>query len=134
MTADYGGGGANIGNFNQVYTVAGNISVPIYTGGRIHADIEQAQADLARREAEYEDLKGPRRLRRPRRMAGSERIGFQREGRASVTSRWRSGRSRSRRTGTRMASPTISKWCRPRKQSPSPARTTSRACFRSTWQ
>jgi outer membrane protein TolC len=58
VTADYGGGGANIGNFNQVYTVAGNISVPIYTGGRIRADIAQAQADLARREAEYEDLKG----------------------------------------------------------------------------
>jgi outer membrane protein TolC len=54
----YGGGGANIGNFNQVYTVGGNISVPIYTGGRIHADIEQARADLARREAEYEDIKG----------------------------------------------------------------------------
>jgi outer membrane protein TolC len=58
MTADYGGGSGNIGNFNQVYTIAGNISVPIYTGGRIRADIEQAQADLARREAEYEDLRG----------------------------------------------------------------------------
>ena len=58
VSADYGGGGTNIGNFNQVYTVAGNISVPIYTGGRIRADIQQAQADLARREAEYEDLKG----------------------------------------------------------------------------
>jgi outer membrane protein TolC len=34
------------------------VSVPIFTGGRIHADIEQAQADLARRQAEYEDLKG----------------------------------------------------------------------------
>src|SRR5580700_6006117 len=58
LTADYGGGGANLGNLNQVYTIAGNISVPIYTGGRIHSDIEQAQADLARRQAEYEDLKG----------------------------------------------------------------------------
>jgi outer membrane protein TolC len=58
VSADYGGAGANIGNFNQVYTVGANISVPIYTGGRIHADIQQAQADLARREAEYEDLKG----------------------------------------------------------------------------
>jgi outer membrane protein TolC len=58
VSADYGGAGANIGNFNQVYTVAGNISVPIYTGGRIRADIQQAQATLARREAEYEDLKG----------------------------------------------------------------------------
>src|SRR5580704_7447819 len=58
VSADYGGGGANVGNFNQVYTVAGNISVPLYTGGRIHADIEQAEADLTRRQAEYEDLKG----------------------------------------------------------------------------
>ena len=58
VTADYGGGGPNIGNFNQVYTIAGNVSVPIYTGGRIRAGIEQAQADLARREAEYADLKG----------------------------------------------------------------------------
>jgi outer membrane protein TolC len=58
VSADYGGAGANVGNFNQVYTVSGNISMPIYTGGRIHADIEQAQADLTRREAEYQDLKG----------------------------------------------------------------------------
>src|SRR5580658_6483109 len=28
LTADYGGGGTNIGNFNQVYTIAGNVSVP----------------------------------------------------------------------------------------------------------
>jgi outer membrane protein TolC len=58
VSADYGGGGANIGNFNQLYEVSGNVSVPIYTGGRIRADIGQAQADLARRRAEYEDLKG----------------------------------------------------------------------------
>ncbi len=58
VSANYGGGGANVGNFNQVYTLAGAVSVPIFTGGRIHADIEQAQADLARRGAEYEDLKG----------------------------------------------------------------------------
>ncbi len=58
VSADYGGGGANVGNFNQVYSIAGSISLPIYTGGRIHADIEQAQADLNRRQAEYEDLKG----------------------------------------------------------------------------
>jgi outer membrane protein TolC len=56
--ADYGGGGSNIGNFNQVYTLAGSVSVPIYTGGRIRADIQQADADLARRKAEYADLKG----------------------------------------------------------------------------
>jgi outer membrane protein TolC len=58
LTADYGGGGVNMANFNQVYTLAGNVSVPIYTGGRIRADVEQAQAEVARRRAEYEDLKG----------------------------------------------------------------------------
>ncbi|MBV8827945.1 MAG: TolC family protein [Acidobacteriaceae bacterium] len=58
VSADYGGGGANLGSFNQVYTISTNVSVPIYTGGRIRADIQQAQADLARREAEYKDLKG----------------------------------------------------------------------------
>jgi outer membrane protein TolC len=58
VSANYGGAGSNVGNFNQVYTISSNISVPIYTGGRIRADVQQAQADLARREAEYEDLKG----------------------------------------------------------------------------
>jgi outer membrane protein TolC len=58
LAANYGGGGKNVGSFNQVYEVAGVISVPLYTGGRISADIGQAQADLERRRAEYEDLRG----------------------------------------------------------------------------
>jgi outer membrane protein TolC len=58
VSADYGSGGANLGNFSQVYSVSGNIAIPIYTGGRIRADIEQARADLARKQAEYEDLRG----------------------------------------------------------------------------
>jgi len=58
LSANYGGGGSNLGNFNQVYEVSGNVAVPIYTGGRIRADIGQAEADLTRRRAEYQDLKG----------------------------------------------------------------------------
>jgi outer membrane protein TolC len=58
FTADYGGGGANLGNMSQVYSISGNVSVPIYTGGRIRADVEQARADLARKQAEFDDLKG----------------------------------------------------------------------------
>ena len=58
FNANYGGGGRNVGNWNQVYELAGTISVPLYTGGRISADIGQAQSDLERRRAEYEDLRG----------------------------------------------------------------------------
>jgi outer membrane protein TolC len=58
VNANYGGAGTNVGNFNTVYAVYADISLPIYTGGRIRADIQQAQAGLARRQAEYEDLKG----------------------------------------------------------------------------
>ncbi|HVO58424.1 MAG TPA: TolC family protein, partial [Dongiaceae bacterium] len=58
FNANYGGGGRNAGNLNQVYELAGAISVPLYTGGRISADIGQAQADLERRRAEYQDLRG----------------------------------------------------------------------------
>jgi outer membrane protein TolC len=41
-----------------VYTVSAGLSVPLYTGGRIKADIEEARADLVRRRAEYRDLGG----------------------------------------------------------------------------
>lgn len=57
VSADYGGGGAHTA-FNQLYTVAVGVSVPLYTGGRIRGDILRAESDVARRRAEYEDLKG----------------------------------------------------------------------------
>src|SRR5262249_19566300 len=53
--ADYGGAGVNVGAFSQVYTVGGQVSLPLYSGGRIRADIDQAQSNLTRRQAEYED-------------------------------------------------------------------------------
>ena len=58
LRADYGGAGVNVGAFSQVYTVGGQISLPLYTGGRIRADIDQARSNLTRRQAEYEDLEG----------------------------------------------------------------------------
>ena len=58
LNANYGGAGTNVGSFNSVYGVAGSVSFPIFTGGRIRADIDEAQARLNRRKAEYEDLKG----------------------------------------------------------------------------
>ena len=38
--------------------MAAGISLPLYSGGRISADIDQAQSNLARRQAEYDDLEG----------------------------------------------------------------------------
>jgi len=58
LRADYGAAGVNLGALSQVYTVAGQVSLPLYTGGRIRADIDQAQTNLSRRQAEYEDLEG----------------------------------------------------------------------------
>lgn len=57
LHADYGGAGVNVGSFDSVYTLAGSISFPVFTGGRIRADIDEARANLARRQAEYKDLK-----------------------------------------------------------------------------
>lgn len=57
LTADYGRGGDR-GHFDQVYTVIAGVSVPVYTGGQIAADVAEAESELARKRAEYEDLKG----------------------------------------------------------------------------
>jgi outer membrane protein TolC len=57
LNANYGAAGVNLGHMDQVYTVSGTVSVPLYTGGRIRADIDDAEAELERRRSEYEDLK-----------------------------------------------------------------------------
>jgi outer membrane protein TolC len=54
----YGGGGVNPANYNQVYSVQGSVSVPIFTSGRIRSDVHAAEAVLVRRQAEYRDLEG----------------------------------------------------------------------------
>lgn len=58
LDASYGSGGINPGNYNQVYSVSAAVSVPLFTGGRIRADVRDAEARLAQREAEYRDLQG----------------------------------------------------------------------------
>lgn len=56
--ASYGMAGLNPGNYNQVYSVSAGVSVPLFTGGRIRADVREAEARLAQRQAEYGDLQG----------------------------------------------------------------------------
>jgi outer membrane protein TolC len=54
--ADGGETGVNFGHAYGTYEVAGRLSVPIFTGRRIEADVQTATATLRRREAEYQDL------------------------------------------------------------------------------
>ncbi len=58
VNADVGGIGITPGQLQTTYTATANLKIPIWQGGRAEADIEQADATLSQRRAEYEDLKG----------------------------------------------------------------------------
>jgi outer membrane protein TolC len=56
--ADYGVIGTNPSQSHGTFIVVGTLSFPIWLGGRIKGDIEQAKAALGQRLAELEDLRG----------------------------------------------------------------------------
>ena len=56
--ADYGVIGTDPTNSHGTFSVSGSVRVPIFNGRRAHGDIEQADAALQQRRAEYEDLRG----------------------------------------------------------------------------
>ncbi|HEV2522695.1 MAG TPA: TolC family protein [Candidatus Acidoferrales bacterium] len=58
VTSDYGGIGVNPGQLETTYTATATLKIPIWQGGRAEGDIQQADAALSQRRAEYEDLKG----------------------------------------------------------------------------
>src|SRR5579863_4403602 len=58
VTADYGGIGVNPSQLETTYTAAASLKIPIWQGGRAEGDIQQSDAALAQRRAEYQDLKG----------------------------------------------------------------------------
>ena len=59
VTADYGAIGVTPTNqAHGTFTVAGAVRFPIFRSGRIRADIEQADAVLSQRKAEYSDTQG----------------------------------------------------------------------------
>jgi len=58
VTSDYGGIGVNPSQLQTTYTAAASLKIPIWQGGRAEGDIQQSDAALAQRRAEYEDLKG----------------------------------------------------------------------------
>ncbi len=57
-TADYGGIGVNPAQLQTTYTASASLKIPIWQGGKAEGDIQQADAALDQRRAEYEDLKG----------------------------------------------------------------------------
>jgi outer membrane protein TolC len=57
VSADIGEIGVNPGQAFGTYTVAGSVKIPIWQGGRAKGDLEEANAALAQRRAEIEDLK-----------------------------------------------------------------------------
>lgn len=58
FNGDYGTIGRTLANNHGTFTAAGAVTVPIFEGGRIKGDIEQAQAALNQRKAEAQDMRG----------------------------------------------------------------------------
>ena len=58
VNADYGDLGTNLGNSHGTFTVAGRLNIPIFQGGKVHADVLQAEATLRENRAQLENLRG----------------------------------------------------------------------------
>jgi outer membrane protein TolC len=59
VTADFGAAGTTPTHQSAgVYTVYGTLTVPIFEGGRIRGDVEQAAAVVQQRKAAFENLRG----------------------------------------------------------------------------
>ena len=58
LTGNFGDAGSYLTDSHNVFGVAGAVSFPIFSGGRIKADIEQADITITNRRNELGDLKG----------------------------------------------------------------------------
>jgi outer membrane protein TolC len=58
VSGDYGVIGSSPASSHGTFAVTGGVRFPVFQGGRVQADIEQAQAALEQRRAEYQDVKG----------------------------------------------------------------------------
>ncbi|MBZ5606368.1 MAG: TolC family protein [Acidobacteriia bacterium] len=58
VAANYGDIGVNIGNSHGTFAVTGSLKFNVYDGGRIRADIEQADAIIKQRKDELADVRG----------------------------------------------------------------------------
>jgi len=58
LEGDFGDIGVNPATSNGTFHVAGTVTVPIFQGGKTHADVLQAEAELRQAKARLEDLRG----------------------------------------------------------------------------
>ena len=58
INGNYGAIGTNPAQAKETFSAAATLNIPLWQGGRTEGDIKQAQATLAQRQAELEDLKG----------------------------------------------------------------------------
>lgn len=56
--ADYGTGGAHPSNATRVYDLRGTLSIPIFTGNRVHGEIQEANARLEQARERLDNLRG----------------------------------------------------------------------------
>jgi outer membrane protein TolC len=55
---NYGVIGPSPDNAHGTFGVTGSVRLPLFQGGRVRGDVAQAEAALAQRRAEYQDLRG----------------------------------------------------------------------------
>jgi outer membrane protein TolC len=58
LDADYGFTGVSLNTLRDTYHILGSLRFPIFQGGRVHGDVLRAEALLAARREELDDLKG----------------------------------------------------------------------------
>lgn len=58
LSGDYGAAGVNIGDSHGVFDVGATLNIPIFAGGKAHADALQAEATLRQSQQQLENLRG----------------------------------------------------------------------------
>jgi outer membrane protein TolC len=57
LSGDYGVIGPEAGNAQQTYSLAAGLRIPVFQGGKVRADIQQAQSNLNQLKSQLEDLR-----------------------------------------------------------------------------
>ncbi len=58
VAANYGDSGVTVGSSHGVFAVSGTLRIPIFQGGKVHADVLQAEAQLKQSEQQLQNLHG----------------------------------------------------------------------------